>query len=63
MSTKKSYDGYSVQLGLMIVLLIVTIALTAVVAFMIFKIVSYRKQQAEFSQLPQSAEMIEGSRF
>jgi Flp pilus assembly protein TadB len=47
----------------MIVLLIVTIALTAVVAFMIFKIVAYRKQQAEFSQLPQSAEMIEGNRF
>lgn len=38
------YDGYSVQLALTIVLLIVTLALLAVVGFFIYKLYGYRQE-------------------
>lgn len=38
---------YQVQVGLLVVLLVVAVGLIAVVGFMVYKITSYRKEQAE----------------
>ena len=40
-----SYDGYSVQVGLLVVLLLVTLGLTGVVGLMVYRINEYRKEQ------------------
>ena len=40
------YDGHSVQVGLTATLLVVTLALLAVVGYMIWRVAEYRKEQA-----------------
>lgn len=53
-----SYDGYSVQLGLLIVLLIVTVALIGVTGSMIYRVTRYRKEQVnDYYSLAGSHEM------
>lgn len=49
-----SYDGFSVQLGLLITLLLVAIALVGAVGFMVYKIYLYRKETIgeDYSMLP-----------
>jgi hypothetical protein len=59
----ESYDGYSVQVTLLVILLLVSLGLTGVVGLMIFKITEYRKEQATLA-MPGSthglvAEMVE----
>ena len=48
--TSKGYDGYSVQIGLLITLLVITILLTGVVAFVIFRITELRCSHLHFLQ-------------
>ena len=43
----KKYDGHSVQLGLLITLLVVTIGLLAVVGYMVFRITDFRKKKLD----------------
>ncbi len=63
------YDGYSVQLGLMVILVVLTVLLIGVVGYMYFKIADYRREQ-QFSAVASSysshglhAEMVETVRF
>jgi len=44
-STSTTYDGFSVQLGLLITLLLIAAGLTAGIAYMAFQISEYRKHQ------------------
>jgi hypothetical protein len=46
-----SYDGFSVQLGLLVVLLIITLGLTGVVGLMVYRINEYRKEQQDSNAL------------
>lgn len=49
-----SYDGYSVQVALLVVLLLITVALIGVTGFMIRKITMFRQEQADdYYALPQ----------
>lgn len=43
----ESYDGYSVQVGLLVVLLLITVGLIGVTGFMIRKITMFRQEQAD----------------
>lgn len=60
-----SYDGHSVQLGLLITLLILTVGLLGVVGYMVFRITEFRKQQVdEYASLSGSGtEMVETVNF
>jgi len=61
-----SYDGHSVQLGLLITLLILTVGLLGVVGYMVFRITEFRKQQVdEYATLSggSGAEMVETVNF
>lgn len=74
-----SYDGFSVQVGLLVVLLLVTLGLTGVVGLMVFRINEYRQEQQQdnFSigqsthnmlgnssvHSSMSTEMVEGNKF
>ncbi len=52
------YDGYSVQLGLLIVLVLITVALIAVTGYMVRKITMFRQEQADdYYALSQGTEM------
>jgi hypothetical protein len=59
----ESYDGYSVQVALLVVLLLVSLGLTGVIGLMIYKITEYRKEQAALAMPGSShglvAEMVE----
>lgn len=61
-----SYDGFSVQLGLLITLLVITTVLVGIVGVMIYRIFTYRKEQEEavYSALTTSSmEMSDRSHF
>lgn len=62
-SKKESYDGYSVQLGLLIVLLIAAVGLIAATVLMVQRVQQYRREQvAEYYSLPhRSQEMVDAS--
>ena len=47
----ESYDGLSVQIGLLVVLLLITLGLTGVVGLMIYRINEYRKEQQDSNAL------------
>jgi hypothetical protein len=58
------YDGLSVQMGLMITLLIITLVLLAGVGFMVYKIVEYRKAQSvDYSPLTNGSELVQTVHF
>ena len=58
-----TYDGYSVQVALLVILLLVSLGLTGVIGMMIYKITEYRKEQATLAMPGSShglvAEMVE----
>mmetsp|Transcript_6215 Transcript_6215/g.9371 ORF Transcript_6215/g.9371 Transcript_6215/m.9371 type:complete len:297 (-) Transcript_6215:143-1033(-) len=57
-SDDESYNGFAVQLALLITLLIITVVLVGVIGYMIYKITDLRKQQADdYSLLSSGAEM------
>ncbi len=65
-SGTSTYDGHSVQVGLMVVLIILTVLLISVVGYMYFKIKDYRKEQqygSEYSSHSMHAEMVETVHF
>ena len=47
----ESYDGFSVQVGLLVVLLLITLGLTGVVGLMVYRINEYRKEQHDSNAL------------
>jgi hypothetical protein len=55
-----SYTGFSVQVGLLIVLLIVAIVLVVVVGYMVHKIIEYRREKLIYSQLTTHSSMHDG---
>lgn len=58
-STSTSYNGLSVQIGLMVTLLLVALGLIGVIGFLSYRIGTFRKSQ-QYSQLPMSGtEMVE----
>lgn len=60
--TSDSYDGFSVQLGLLITLLLLAVGMTGIIVFLSFKVASFRKEQAgsHYKTLAGSeAEMVE----
>ena len=63
--TSSTYDGYSVQLGLLITLLIIAVGLTTVVGFLVYRVTMLRKQHAssDYSSLPVGSEMVETVHF
>lgn len=59
-----TYDGYSVQLGLLITLLIIALGLVGVVAYMVYRITVLRKEHStDYSALPSGSEMVETVHF
>lgn len=65
-SGESSYDGFSVQLGLLITLLVVALALTGGMIYLSLKIGEFRKQQIEshYKSLPGGEnEMVETVSF
>jgi hypothetical protein len=60
---EESYDGYSVQLGLLIVLVIAAVGLIGGTVLMVQRVQQYRREQAaEYYSLPhRSQEMIDAS--
>lgn len=60
-----TYDGYSVQLGLLITLLILALGLTGGVVFMAYKVAEFRKEQisSHYTSLPSESEMVETVNF
>ena len=61
-----SYDGYSVQLGLLITLLVVALALTGGMIYLSMQVASFRKEQvsSHYSSLPGGEnEMVETVTF
>jgi len=58
------YDGYSVQMGLLITLMILAILLVVVVGFLVYRITELRKQHnSDYGALPSGAEMVETVHF
>lgn len=59
------YDGYSVQIGLLVTLLVLALGLTGAVIYMAFKIAEYRKDQinTNYKSLPGDHEMVETVNF
>lgn len=54
------YDGYGVQMGLLVTLLIVTVGLVVVIGGLIHRITQLRKQQVDnYNTLSRSSEMVE----
>ena len=65
-SSSDEYDGFSVQLGLMITLLIIAMGLTGGVVYLAWQIGEYRKEQVSnhYSSLAGSeAEMVDTVNF
>ena len=64
--TVGAYDGHSVQLGLMVTLIVLTVLLIGVVGYMYFKIKDYRREQqmgSSYSSHSMHAEMVETVHF
>ena len=60
----KKYDGHSVQLGLLITLLVLTVGLLVVVGYMVFRITNFRKQKLEeYTSLSGTTEMVDTVNF
>ncbi len=60
------YDGFSVQLGLLITLLIIALGLTGGIVYLSYQISEFRKHQitSNYSQLPGGEhEMVETVHF
>jgi len=55
-----TYNGLSVQIGLLIVLLIIAIVLVAIVGYMVHKIIEYRREKLIYSQLTTHSSMHDG---
>jgi hypothetical protein len=55
-----TYDGFSVQMGLLITLLIIALILVGAVGFLAYKVTEFRKvqQYSSYSSLP-GTEMVE----
>lgn len=65
-SSTAAYDGFSVQLGLLITLLVITLILIGGIGFIVYKITILRKQQNAYDSLPSShgvTEMVETVHF
>ncbi len=64
-SSSDSYDGFAVQLGLLITLLILALALTGGVVYLAYKVGEFRKQQitSHYTSLPGESEMVETVNF
>jgi hypothetical protein len=64
-TTTTTYDGYSVQLGLLITLLLLALGLTGGVIWLAYRIGEFRKNQigSHYSSLPGEQEMIETVNF
>lgn len=60
-----AYDGFSVQLGLLISLLLLAVGLTGGIVYMSLQIAEFRKNQiaSNYSSLPGEAEMVETVSF
>ena len=55
-----SYNGFSIQIILLLVLLIVAIVLVVVVGYMVHKIIEYRREKLIYSQLTTHSAMHDG---
>lgn len=62
---EQTYDGYSVQVGLLVTLMIVAILLVGGVGYLVWKVTELRKEHSsDYSALPGgSAEMVETVHF
>ena len=59
----KTYDGFSVQLGLLITLLIIALALVGVVGFLVYRLTLFKKASNEYGALSNGSEMVETVHF
>jgi uncharacterized protein HemX len=65
-SAKTSYDGHSVQIGLLVTLLLIALGLTGGVVYMAYEVQEFRKQQisSHYNTLPSGdREMVETVNF
>lgn len=65
-TTSTTYDGYSVQLGLLITLLLLALVLTGGVVYLAYRVAEFRKEQisSNYSSLPSGdTEMVETVHF
>jgi hypothetical protein len=58
-----TYDGFSVQLGLLITLLIVTLSLLGGIGFLVHRVTQLRKEQISDNSSHSGTEMIETVHF
>jgi len=61
--TSTAYDGYSVQLGLLITLLLVTLSLLGGIGFLVHRVTQLRKDQVSYNPAPPGTEMVETVHF
>eukprot|EP01040_Poterioochromonas_malhamensis_P008607 gene8607-9313_t len=64
-NSNNTYDGYSVQLGLLITLLILALVLTGGVVYLAYRVAEFRKTQinSHYTSLPGESEMVETLTF
>lgn len=62
-ATVQTYDGYSVQLGLLITLLLVALALVGAVGYLVYRLTQFKKQTNEYGAVNSGAEMVETVHF
>ena len=65
-SGSTAYDGFSVQLGLLITLLLIALGLTGGIVYLSYQVAEFRKQQvsSHYSSLPGGeSEMVETVNF
>jgi len=57
------YDGFSVQLGLLITLLVIALALVGVVGFLVYRLTLFKKANNEYGAVSSGSEMVETVHF
>eukprot|EP01038_Epipyxis_sp_PR26KG_P013006 gene13006-17436_t len=64
-TSQVAYDGFSVQIGLLVTLLIIALTLTGGVIYMAYRVTEYRKEQINnnYKTLPGESEMVETVNF